>query len=351
MIMPEQKRNYATKKMGNTECDPLWNMADIKNVVEWFEKRNEWDGYLITLLEMLLGRRIGDTISLKWSDFYFENGKQKQEMNTVIEQKTDKTTPLAISSMVFEALGIFAEHKKIKPMEHFNEEIFDHASKQTWRRVEKLYFENGRCTLNMNHTVVNWKAKFGKDWSGDTIRQIEEDFAAQKGKKSRKYGTYDDMFAYLHYVVDLKNAISVQTDYYRQRLKEAVRDCEISYNVSTHSLRKTFAYWIYTTHPFDPNCVYSLQKMFNHESIQQTLDYAGVTKIRNRKYLEDHGDFIRNVLAGKGDEIVKNMPVISLKSDDLGQIFLDIIRGIENGMEAVEVYQMAINAANEKRVM
>lgn len=37
----EQNR-YATKKKGKTEVYPFWNMADIKNVVEWFENNNEW---------------------------------------------------------------------------------------------------------------------------------------------------------------------------------------------------------------------------------------------------------------------------------------------------------------------
>ena len=41
---------------------PFWKMEDIRNVVEWFENNNEWDGYLITMLELLLGRRIGDTV-------------------------------------------------------------------------------------------------------------------------------------------------------------------------------------------------------------------------------------------------------------------------------------------------
>lgn len=60
-----QTRDYATKKKGKTEVQPFWNMSDIKNVVEWFEKNNEWDGYLITLLELLLGRRIGDTVIIE----------------------------------------------------------------------------------------------------------------------------------------------------------------------------------------------------------------------------------------------------------------------------------------------
>ena len=97
-------------------------------------------------------------------------------------------------------------------------------------------------------------------------------------------------------------------------------------------------------HPFDPNCPYSLQKMFNHSTILQTFDYMCVTKMRNKKYLEDHGEFIHNILAGKGDEIIKNMPVISLKSDDFGKI-------IRMLTDDVDKYQTAINMANEMRVM
>lgn len=85
-----QTRDYATKKKGKTEVQPFWNMEDIKNVIEWFEKNEEWDGYLITLLELLLGRRIGDTVMMKWSDLYYENGNRKSEIDTIEEQKTGK---------------------------------------------------------------------------------------------------------------------------------------------------------------------------------------------------------------------------------------------------------------------
>lgn len=46
-----QKRDYATKKKGKTEVYPFWNLEDIKNVVEWFEKNNECDG-LICIMKM-----------------------------------------------------------------------------------------------------------------------------------------------------------------------------------------------------------------------------------------------------------------------------------------------------------
>ena len=85
-----QTRNYATKKPGDTKCDPFWEMSDIRNVVNWFERNEEWDGYLITMFGLLLGRRISDTLTLKWSDFYEENGRKKIIINSITEQKLEK---------------------------------------------------------------------------------------------------------------------------------------------------------------------------------------------------------------------------------------------------------------------
>ena len=340
-----QKRNYATKKVGyDTEGDPFWNMQDIKNLVDWFENRNDWDGYLITLLELLLGRRIGDIVCLKWSDFYKKDGRRENELNRVIEQKTGKNNKIPISSMVFESIDKYLEHVKIDPMKHYEEEIFKHSSKENWNNIDKQYFVDGKNTItDIEHNVENWKDMFEKDWGDDRVRKIKKEFNEQLGKKSRKYGTYDDIFDYIHYVVDLKDAIKWHTNAYRNKFNEAIRDIDVQYNVTTHGLRKSFAYWIYIMHQFDPNCVYSLQKMFGHASVLQTYDYMGVTKMRKRKYLEDHGDFVRNVLAGKGDEIIKNMPVISLKSDDFG----NIIRMLTDD---IDKYQEAINMANELRI-
>lgn len=339
-----QTRDYATKRCRDNEgCDPFWKMEDIKNVVEWFEKKNDWDNYLITLLELLLGRRIGDTISMKWSDFYYKDGAYKTEINSVQEQKTGKTIVLALSSMVFDALEKYATNKHIDPIKHYNEDIFTHPSKEKWYKVDRTYFATGRCELELKD-IYEWVDYFGKDWSINRINEILDGFENQKTKKSKRFGSYDNLFDYIHYVVDYKDMKKWHTDNYRSKLKQAVKDCNIKYRVSTHTMRKSFCYWIYTTHMFDPNCVHSLQKMFGHVNELQTLDYMCVTKMRNKKYLEDHGEFIRNVLAGKGDEIVKNMPVISLKSDDFGKI-------IRMLTDDVDKYQKAIDMANELRVM
>lgn len=324
-----QTRDYATKKKGKTEVQPFWNMSDIKNVVEWFEKNEEWDGYLITLLELLLGRRISDTVMMKWSDLYYENGNRKTEIDTVEEQKTGKITNLPVSNMVWEAVDNYLSHVKINPMEHYNEYIFEYQPKTDWmnRLNDELY--------NYNNLEL-WCKFLNKDLSEKRKKKIVEDFQNQR--------KYSDIGDFLYWEVEYTDISKWQTDDYRKKLKKAAKENNINQRISTHSLRKSFGYWIHKTHPFDPDCLLSLQKLFNHTDLQTTMNYIGLTEEKNRQLIKDHGEFIHNVLAGKGDEIVKNMPVISLKSNDFGKI-------IRMLTDDVDKYQKAIDMANELRIL
>lgn len=327
--MTVESNRYATKKKGKTEVQPFWNMSDIKNVVEWFEKNDEWDRYLITLLELLLGRRIGDTVMMKWSDLYYENGNRKSEIDTIEEQKTGKITNLPVSNMVWEAVDNYLSHVKIDPMEHYNEYIFEYEPKTEWinRRIWDVYDLNN---------IEEWSKQLNKDFSDKRKEKILTEFHKQK--------KYLSLGEYLYWEVEYTDIIKWQTDDYRKKLKKAVEDVGITSPVSSHSLRKSFGYWIHKTHPFDPDCLLSLQKLFSHSDLQTTMNYIGLTEEKNRQLINDHGEFIHNVLAGKGDEIVKNMPVISLKSDDFGKI-------IRMLTDDVDKYQAAINMANEMRVI
>ena len=339
------ENRYATKKSGdNTKCDPFWEMEDIRNVVNWFINHNEWDGYMITMFGLLLGRRISDTLTLKWSDFFERNGKKKTIINSV-EQKTGKTIDLALSSMIFEVIDEYTKHKNINPIDYWNEYIFSHPSKDEWRRVDQEYFIDGTCNItNVEHTVEEWIILRGNEWSDKTIQEIKNAYEKQNKKKSRKYGVYEDMFDYLHYVVDWKNANKWHSDSYRSKLKQAAKEVGVQSEVSTHTLRKSFAFWLYMMHQFDPNCGNFIQKLFGHATLLQTLDYMGVVKYRNKQYMDDQGQLIKDILSGNSDKVIKNMPVISLKSDDFGRI-------IRMLTDDVDKYQAAINMANELRVI
>ena len=60
-------------------------------------------------------------------------------------------------------------------------------------------------------------------------------------------------------------------------LKTAAADLGLNIRVATHTLRKTFAYHQMVMSNNDPRKLLLLQKMLNHSSPAQTLDYIGIT--------------------------------------------------------------------------
>lgn len=61
-------------------------------------------------------------------------------------------------------------------------------------------------------------------------------------------------------------------------LKNIAEELDLEEHVSTHTLRKTFAYHQMLIAKNDPRKLLLLQKIFGHSSIYQTLDYIGITK-------------------------------------------------------------------------
>lgn len=60
-------------------------------------------------------------------------------------------------------------------------------------------------------------------------------------------------------------------------LKEIAVDLELNVKMSTHTLRKTFCYWVMVKGHNDPRRLLLLQRMLNHSTPAQTLDYIGLT--------------------------------------------------------------------------
>lgn len=61
-------------------------------------------------------------------------------------------------------------------------------------------------------------------------------------------------------------------------LKGIAKECGLRMRMSTHSLRKTFAYHQMLISNNDPRKLLLLQKLLGHSSVAQTLDYIGITE-------------------------------------------------------------------------
>lgn len=62
-------------------------------------------------------------------------------------------------------------------------------------------------------------------------------------------------------------------------LKGIAQELSISSRVSTHTLRKTFGYWIMVKGGNDPRTLLLLQKILGHSTAAQTLSYIGITEV------------------------------------------------------------------------
>lgn len=251
------------KQTGKTEVYPFWSMDDIKNMMDYFKMKEMWHWYWVFNAGLLLGRRVSDTLSFKWSDFFYENGRIKDEIE-IKEQKTGKVTRPYVCGACKTALQLYIDKTGINPMENYNGFIV------TTDQKEEL-LEN------------------------------QEEYS-------------DEEFEELLY-----KATQSQAAAYRKQFKIAADACNIQYPVSTHSTRKTFGYWSVKLHPYDVTTVDKLQGIFSHSDRNITLRYIGIAREDEIKLYNDMGDFITDVEAGK-KPVIKNSPVLPLKSEDFREI-------------------------------
>lgn len=64
-------------------------------------------------------------------------------------------------------------------------------------------------------------------------------------------------------------------------------ELKLPYNVSTHTMRKTFSYWFLMTHKNDITALTTLMELLNHSSEKITLAYAGISKEERRNMARD----------------------------------------------------------------
>lgn len=87
------------------------------------------------------------------------------------------------------------------------------------------------------------------------------------------------------YIFSSQRNPHIDTNTLYRYLKEAAKSVGITFNVGSHTIRKTWGYHQYKAHsPSNPRFIYELQKMFVHSSSEVTLAYIGITDERQEEY-------------------------------------------------------------------
>lgn len=85
-------------------------------------------------------------------------------------------------------------------------------------------------------------------------------------------------------------------------IRNAAESVGIKDKIATHTLRKTFSYWLLTIHKDDAMTLYTLMDMLGHSSPAMTLNYAGITDDMHQEAYQDVGETYRKIL---NDELTK----------------------------------------------
>lgn len=80
------------------------------------------------------------------------------------------------------------------------------------------------------------------------------------------------------------NKRPITVSQYNRILKKAATTCNVPGHISSHSMRKTFAYHMIKNNPSNGELQIALQRMLNHSSFETTLIYCGLQQDTIDKY-------------------------------------------------------------------
>lgn len=126
-----------------TKVDPFHTFDDLKKVLTYFWDHEQYHHWLCGNLMVSFGRRVGDTLSLGWSDLFLANGEHRERLVTLQEEKTGKVVGVRIHDYAKDCIKKYCENMGINPMEHYQESIFSIGNAAFRAALKKAVAEVG----------------------------------------------------------------------------------------------------------------------------------------------------------------------------------------------------------------
>lgn len=121
----------------STRVEPFRTYEDLEKVMNYFKNNDYYNHWITGWLMVSLGRRVGDTVSLKWSDIFCTDGKYRKRLTQLKEEKTGKKLAPRLNALARLRIDEYVEMTKINPMQHYNEEIVN-TSSAAFRKMVKV---------------------------------------------------------------------------------------------------------------------------------------------------------------------------------------------------------------------
>lgn len=215
-------RSVTKKKDEKTKVDEFESYEDLEKVLNYFKEKDFWHHWLAGWLCTSLGRRVGDTLSLKWSDLFNKNGSYKHRMNTLKEEKTGKVLGVRINALAQSVVNEYIEHFEIDVLENYNKNIFNTGDAALRKVLKEAVMETkirgDISTHSFRKFYANTLYKLHPD-DVDNLKVIqtilghssEEITKIYIGEIDRKIDKYNE--DYSNYMIGMRNGKKMEFDH------------------------------------------------------------------------------------------------------------------------------------------
>ncbi|MDD4688794.1 MAG: site-specific integrase [Eubacteriales bacterium] len=108
-----------------TRVEAFRSYEDLEKVLNWFWNNKYYNHWITAWLMTALGRRVGDTCGLKWSDIYRREGQYRERLTQLKEEKTGKKVAPILNALAKMKIEDFISTTNVSPNECYTEKIVD----------------------------------------------------------------------------------------------------------------------------------------------------------------------------------------------------------------------------------
>lgn len=132
-----------------TRVEAFRSYEDLEKVLNWFWDNGHYSHWITAWLMTALGRRVGDTCNLKWSDIYKRDGNYRERLTQLKEEKTGKKVAPILNALAKIKIDEFISIVDIVPFEHYMEKIVD-TKPSAFRKMLKKAIQEVGLTYNIS---------------------------------------------------------------------------------------------------------------------------------------------------------------------------------------------------------
>ena len=151
-----------------TRVEAFRSYEDLEKVLNWFWDNGHYNHWITAWLMTALGRRVGDTCNLKWSDSYKKDGNYRERLTQLKEEKTGKKVAPILNALAKMKIEEFISATKKTPIEHYTEKIVDTKPSAFRKMLKKAVSEVGLTYDISTHS-------FRKYWANTIYRLNPQD--------------------------------------------------------------------------------------------------------------------------------------------------------------------------------